>query len=365
MARRIMDEVSRSSSTLAALGERFAAESEMTRLVTGAAEAGMTRLLSGAAEAGMTRLLSGAAEAEMTHLLSGAAESEMTRLVTGAVESRMGRYDAGELVRDHEERRIFTDNMRSLDNLLVPVREEQKALTLSHLPTIEETLRLSKTAAEEIGAGLGPIASIHQEELQRLAEGISTPRIDKSLSEQTFTDFLNKTGISHPALFPPTPPPTEELESKESENDEHLARQRNLDAYGILFSLETKLREYIHGVMTDRYGPKWEKQQVSGKLRQEWERKRAQAIEKWEDERPLLWYADFTDYIDIICQRNNWREIFKPVFRNEVDIRASFQRLHPIRNSIMHPRVITKDDILLLTVEYRRILKAIGKLEDD
>ena len=315
------------------------------------------------------------------------------------------------------------------------IREEQRTLASLHTPTVEETLRLSKTAAEEIGAGLGSIASIHQEELQRLAEGISTPWVDKSnalssfesvallssvggilhgdpfdsvtsealrshlgdwsqtslpqsifsdyraresffrdhgfdhrltiIPEPAFTDLLDETGISHPALFPQVPLPAEEPESKEPENDEHLARQRNLDAYDTLFSLETQLRDYIHEVMTDCYGPKWEKQQVSYELRQAWEKKRATAIEKGEEERPLLWYADFTDYVAIICQRNNWSGIFQPVFRNEIDIRASFQRLHPIRIPVMHARVITKDDILLLTVESRRILKAIGKLEDD
>ena len=424
MARRTVDEAFRSRSALAALGGNRLAELEAARL----------RALGGGS------LL---AESQIAHLaaLGGnrLAELEAARLralgPNRLVELQMERYDTGELIRYHEERRVFIDNMGSLDNLLVHVREEQNALALSHIPTIEETLRLSTMATEALGAELGSVASIHQEELRHLAEEISTPWVDKfnalssfesaallssvgnilhgdpfdsvtskalrshlgdwsqtslpqsifsdyrarelffrdhgfdhrltALPEPAFTDFLNKTGISHPDLFPPIPPPTEEIESEESENDEHLARQRNLDAYDILFSLETQLREYLHTAMTDRYGQKWEKQQVSDKLRQEWEKKRATAIEKGEEECPLLWYADFTDYIDIICQRNNWREIFKPVFRNEVDIRASFQRLHPIRIPTMHARPIRKDDILLLTVESRRILKAIDVLEDD
>ncbi len=432
MARRMVDEALLSRSASAALGGSLVAELEMARLTT----------------LGGNRL----AELEIAHLgaLRGSLATELgaNRLIESEVarlsvlernslaELPMGLYDTGDLIRYHEERRILIDNMGSLDNLLVHVREEQKALALAHIPTIEETLRLSTIATEKLGAELGPVASTRQEELRRLAEGISTPWVDKfnalssfesvallssvgdilhgdpfdsvtskalrahlgdwsqtSLPQRifsdyraresffrdhgfdhrlttipgpVFTDLLDETDISHPDLLLPVPPPKEEPEAKESENDEHLVRQRHLDAYDILFSLETQLREYLHTAMTDHYGQKWEKQQVPNKLRQEWETKRATAIEKGEEGRPLLWYADFTDYIDIVCQRNNWRDIFKPVFRNEVDIRASFQRLHTIRIPTMHPRgVITKDDILLLTVESRRILKAIDVLEDD
>ena len=362
----------------------------------------------------------------LSRAASALSHADLSGLSRAAVPGLSGYY---------KERCSFIDRIKNTDNLSAYIREEQNALASFHTPTVEETFRLSKTAAEEIGAGLDSIVSIHQEELQRLAEGISTPWVDKSnaqssfesvallssvgnilhgdpfdsatskalrshlgdwsqtnlpqrifsdyraresffrdhgfdsrltaIPEPAFTDFLDETGISHPVPFPPLLPPTERRESKESENDEHLVRQRNRDAYDIILSLETQVREYLHRVMTDRYGPKWEKQ-VSDKLRQAWEKKRVTAIEKGEEERPLLWYADFTDYIDIVCQGNNWRDIFQPVFRNEVDIRASFQRLHTIRIPTMHSRmVITKDDILLLRVESRRILKAIGKLKDD
>ncbi len=455
MARRTVDEAFRSHSALRALGGNRLAELEMARLraLRGSLATALwpNRLI----ESEVARLSNlernSLAESEMARLraLRGSLatalwpnrliESEVARLSVlernSLAELPMELYDTGELIRYHEERRILIDNMGSLDNLLVHVREEQNALALSRLPTIEETLRLSTMVTEKLDAGLGSVASTRQEELRRLAEGISTPWVDKfnalssfesvallssvgdilhgdpfdsvtskalrahlgdwsqtsfpqsilsdyqarelffrdhgfdsrltAIPEPAFTDFLDETGISHPDLFPPVPPPTEEPEAKEFENDEHLVRQRNLDAYDILFSLETQLREYLHTAMADHYGQKWEKQQVPNKLRQEWETKRAKAIEKGEGERPLLWYADFTDYVDIICQRNNWRGIFQPVFRNEVEIRASFQRLHPIRIPIMHARVITKDDILLLTIESRRILKAIEKLEDD
>jgi hypothetical protein len=44
------------------------------------------------------------------------------------------------------------------------------------------------------------------------------------------------------------------------------------------------------------------------------------------------------------------------------DIRESFYRLSPIRIVAMHSRIVTLDDELLLKVESRRVLKAIGRL---
>ena len=116
--------------------------------------------------------------------------------------------------------------------------------------------------------------------------------------------------------------------------------------------------------MTERYGERWEKHRVPGELRKQWEEKRQSGMAKGETEQRLLWYADFTNYVDVILRGDNWREVFKDFFLNDLDIRVSFQRLQPLRLPVMHARVITKDDFLLLTVEAQRILRAIGMLGD-
>jgi hypothetical protein len=90
---------------------------------------------------------------------------------------------------------------------------------------------------------------------------------------------------------------------------------------------------------------------------------REQALEKGEEEFPLLWYADFSDYVDIIIRGDNWRDVFVDVFRNKEDIRVSFQRLQPLRICTMHFRPITKDDLLILTVEVQLVLRCISKLQ--
>ncbi|MGH8067571.1 MAG: Swt1 family HEPN domain-containing protein [Candidatus Entotheonellia bacterium] len=135
-----------------------------------------------------------------------------------------------------------------------------------------------------------------------------------------------------------------------------------LDAFDILFNLETKLRIFIHTIMTERFGHSWYKQRVPGELCKDWQKKRIIALSKKEKEYPLLWYADFTDYIKIIEQNHNWNDVFRPVFQTKIDIQTSFQRLFPIRICIAHQRPITKEDFLLLTVESHRILRAIDEL---
>jgi hypothetical protein len=88
--------------------------------------------------------------------------------------------------------------------------------------------------------------------------------------------------------------------------------------------------------------------------------KRQDALDAGEPRQPLINYADFTDYPKIIARRDNWRDVFQPLFKRPEDIQKAFSRLHPIRLCTMHARIITNDDQLLLRVETQRISKAIG-----
>lgn len=74
---------------------------------------------------------------------------------------------------------------------------------------------------------------------------------------------------------------------------------------------------------------------------------------------PLIAYADFTDYLRVICKQDNWKRVFGTTFGSIESVRESLQRLHPIRICTMHGRPITQDDQLLLYVEVKRLIKAI------
>lgn len=87
-----------------------------------------------------------------------------------------------------------------------------------------------------------------------------------------------------------------------------------------------------------------------------------QAVKGGQPEQPLIDYADFADYRQIIERKDNWNTVFKPVFGRAEDVRESFQRLFPVRIATMHARIVTQDDELLLVVETKRVLKAIRRI---
>jgi hypothetical protein len=49
--------------------------------------------------------------------------------------------------------------------------------------------------------------------------------------------------------------------------------------------------------MTQAFGRDWPTQRTPPSMLDDWKRKRKAAIEKGQEEHPLLAYADFTDYI--------------------------------------------------------------------
>ncbi len=93
-------------------------------------------------------------------------------------------------------------------------------------------------------------------------------------------------------------------------------------------------------------------------MRTRWLEKQQTAINNGEQEWPLIAYADFMDYVQIITRKDNW-EVFKDFFHRKDSVQESFRRLHPIRICTMHARLITQDDELFLLVETKRILAAI------
>jgi hypothetical protein len=60
----------------------------------------------------------------------------------------------------------------------------------------------------------------------------------------------------------------------------------------------------------------------------------------------------------LICKTDNWKDVFGVVFGRMESVRETFQRLYPVRLDTAHGRL---DDELLLSVEFKRLEKAIQK----
>jgi hypothetical protein len=159
------------------------------------------------------------------------------------------------------------------------------------------------------------------------------------------------------------PPPIIDLydyEEVTEEDEQEAAFARTNAAHDRLQRFETHVRQFIDERMTKACGEQWIKHRVPGSIRQSWIEKREKARANGEADHPLIAYADFSDYVPIITQKNNWTEVFAPVFRRPTFVQESFQRLYPIRICTMHARMITQDDELYLYVETRRVLSAIA-----
>lgn len=139
--------------------------------------------------------------------------------------------------------------------------------------------------------------------------------------------------------------------------DEEDGLARTNIAHDWLQRMETNLRSFIDRKMCGAFGSDWPRHRLPNGMYDRWQDKKQRAIANGEVERPLIAYADFTDYEPLICRRDNW-PVFTPFFGRQESVRESLQRLYPVRICTMHARSITQDDVLFLYVEVRRIVKA-------
>ncbi len=170
-------------------------------------------------------------------------------------------------------------------------------------------------------------------------------------------------GVRIARLKEPPPILAEDYDIPAQDSEEEIGFTRTNAAHNRLQRFETQVRRFIDERLTAAFGENWIDSRIPDTMRQEWIDKRDRARPKDKKDRPLIAYADFTDYERIICQKGNWKSAFKPVFRRDDFVRESLQRLYPIRICTMHARLITQDDELYLYVEVKRFLSAIDDLK--
>ena len=128
----------------------------------------------------------------------------------------------------------------------------------------------------------------------------------------------------------------------------------------LLTNIEQHLRVTIEKNLTELSGSNWIRQRVPYDIRERWKQRQEEDRRKDRPVYGLIYYADFMDLASIIIRRDNWKEMFKSIFKSENEINISLKRLHPIRKSIAHSRPLSKDDILTLASEANQILSALG-----
>ncbi|WP_140987138.1 Swt1 family HEPN domain-containing protein [Asticcacaulis tiandongensis] len=175
--------------------------------------------------------------------------------------------------------------------------------------------------------------------------------VDLSLTdfpEESFLEIVEVIGLAYNEDYTGIPGAT-------AFDEEGL--RRNHDAYDRLIRFEQVLRQFLAFVMNRQFGPAWFKQRVPGAILENWRRKRKGAIAAGQAPLDFVEYADFMDYFQIITRTDNWDELFVHIFVRPEDVRESFNRMHPVRNADMHARIITPDDLMLITFETQRLFR--------
>lgn len=141
--------------------------------------------------------------------------------------------------------------------------------------------------------------------------------------------------------------------------DDDEAQRRTNELHAVLQRFEVALRQFIDRVMTEAFGVDWPRRRLPNNMFDAW------LVKQQQDARGDVWraidYADFTDYERIITRADNFREAFAPYFTRIEFLRESMQRLAPSRIATMHARPLGRDDVLLATIEIRRLMLIIDR----
>ena len=253
----------------------------------------------------------------------------------------------------------WLDSENRIQSITGFARLQDLGHALRTMPAFEPTL------ADKLRSSLGdwrePIdwpEDIFSDPLAR-ADFYTTRGFDPTLTAFPAAAFDESITIA--GLKEPISDPGETNDSKhEAEVDEEEAGfARTNAAHDCLQRFESKLRKFIDRQMQAAFGEDWIKHRIPGQIRQAWLNKQQKACDNRKPERPLIDYADFTDYVPIIIRKDNWQTVFQPIFKRPMLVQESFQRLYPIRNCVMHSNSIIQDDELYLHAETTRLLKAI------
>lgn len=174
---------------------------------------------------------------------------------------------------------------------------------------------------------------------------------------EAFHEALSIAGIK--GYPPPLTHPHKRAD--DSDQDEEEAEfERNNTAHDHLQRFETRIRQFISDEMKRTFGENWVEDGIPSKIVKKWKEKQRIALDKGERPRPLITYADFTDYELIIVNKKNW-PVFLRFFQRKASLQESLQRLYPIRVCTMHARFITQEDELYLLAETQRLSLAMDQ----
>lgn len=308
-------------------------------------------------------------------------QSELVRLATESVSVKIAYEQSFRLPLDTELSRLVNAAL-SESKLAREILGGNGGLTSvlagMHMPWahIGEEIASASAMAEIVAMGRGiDLKGAYNEDFAGALRAnlgdwrdVSFPPADSMLRLVDRMELYGDLGVNPDLADFPSLAFDESLRSAELIEGEEAARSpqgdddaRALDAFDRLRHFEIEVRRFIERKMREEFGDQWALRHLPKDMLEGWQLKRDKAVQPEGGMSLLIDYADFTDYKMIIEKKENWNRVFRPVFGRSEDIRESFQRLFPVRIATMHARPIAQDDMLLLLVETKRVLKAICK----
>jgi ATP-dependent Lon protease len=209
-----------------------------------------------------------------------------------------------------------------------------------------------------------PVEGIHEKIIAAADAGIKTvyiPAANEKELEMLPPDVKNKLNIRLVSRV------EEVLDSaivgyKTSVNTEQdLPELFEKEPHIVLDELENALRNCIKSNLQG-LSENWWIERIPPDVRQRAEERRS----KDDMKRDPVQYIDFSDYLKIITKRDNWKNSFNRIFKDEDIITAKLKELEPIRNAARHSRKLTseqKEKLKVLSKDIVRQISAMAPLD--
>lgn len=140
------------------------------------------------------------------------------------------------------------------------------------------------------------------------------------------------------------------------------SQDTRINAYRVLDVFEQQLREFVESKLIEKAGLKWFKHRVNETIGNKAKVVREAAVKRGDASAQLIHYTDLGDLNTIVLMKNNWSEIFDPVFINRDEFDHDMKKLVAIRRPIAHSRTLDSVQLVELICVVKRLTK---RMHDD
>jgi len=202
-----------------------------------------------------------------------------------------------------------------------------------------------------------------QSDLRRLVDDIGRRAMPEPILSAALSASMLESPLIHTVTYPIRPtialPSASEMPAAAAE----AQRRRLVNAYDTLSKLEQSLRSLIQTQLASSRGPAWWKHAVPDDVRRGCDDRKAAKEKAGETAFHPIYYAYVHDYEKIILRKDNWIDVFAPIFGNRIELEATFMWVGRVRDPVAHTRPVPDAEYSMFVAAagwlLRRIVKAL------